>query len=93
MGNNMTDVDAMYTRALDAGHIAETTPEDAFWGEATSTCATPTATKSASRKHGRTLKEAAGETFSERRTRIFKIPNVHMLGRFVSGSLPVGHPQ
>ena len=34
-----------------------------------------------------------GETFSERRTRIFKIPSVHMLGRFVSGSLPVGHPQ
>ena len=29
----VSDVDAMYTRALDAGHIAETTPEDAFWGE------------------------------------------------------------
>jgi catechol 2,3-dioxygenase-like lactoylglutathione lyase family enzyme len=29
----VNDVDAMYTRALDAGHIVETTPEDAFWGE------------------------------------------------------------
>lgn len=29
----VSDVDAMYTRALDAGHKAETAPEDAFWGE------------------------------------------------------------
>lgn len=29
----VSDVDAMYTRALHAGHITETTPEDALWGE------------------------------------------------------------
>ena len=29
----VSDVDAMYARALDAGHVTETTPADAFWGE------------------------------------------------------------
>ena len=29
----VSDVDAMYARALDAGHVAETTPADASWGE------------------------------------------------------------
>ena len=29
----VSDVDAMYARVLKGGHVAETTPADAFWGE------------------------------------------------------------
>ena len=29
----VSDVDAMYARALDAGHVAEAAPADASWGE------------------------------------------------------------
>ena len=29
----VTDVDAMHARILKAGHVAETTPADAAWGE------------------------------------------------------------
>ena len=29
----VSDVDAMYARILKAGHVAETTPADAAWGE------------------------------------------------------------